>query len=96
LSSSRIRVIITKHAYTRIFERGIDKKQVEMIMNNPTETIYDRERRNYKSFGLLSNPPTKEQPYLMVVHSKFNTSVKIMTVMWKDKGGLRKHGFSKL
>ena len=65
-------------------------------MTNPIETIYDKERKNYKSFGSPINPLTKEQPYLMVVYSKFNTNVKVITVMWKDKGGLKEHGFNKL
>ena len=36
-----------------------------------------------------------EQPYLVLIHSKINTSVTIITAMWADKGGLKAVGFSK-
>lgn len=94
--SRKSRIRITRHAHSRAIDRDIDVKQIEAVMRNPTETIYDKERRNYKSFGIPAKPLIKEQPYLMIIHSKFNTTVTVITVMWKDKGGLRVHGFSKL
>lgn len=87
---------MTTHAYGRSFDRGINRKQIESVLKNPIETVYDKERKNYKSFGMPTNPLIKEQPYLLIVHSKFNSSVKVITVMWKGKGGLKEHGFSKL
>ena len=95
-SSRKSRIRITKHAHSRAIDRGIDIKQIKAVMRNPIETIYDKARRNYKSFGMPAKPLIKEQPYLMIIHSKFNTTVTVITAMWKDKGGLRVHGFSKL
>ena len=86
---------MTKHGTERAIERRIEQKHIQDVINNPKETIFDSVRENYKSFGLISNPPFNEQPYLFIVHSKFNTVVSIITIMWMDKGGLRVHGFSK-
>jgi hypothetical protein len=89
-------VKISKHANKRALERSISKKNIKTIINNPVETIYDSKRENYKSFGLALNSFTKTQEYLLIVHSKFNTHVTIITVMWMNKGGLKKIGFNKL
>lgn len=86
---------MTKHGWQRALERYIEKQYIEYVLNNPSETIYDNVRENYKSFGIISNSPFYEQPYLLIVHNKFNTVVSIITIMWMDKGGLRAHGFSK-
>ncbi|MEW6044542.1 MAG: DUF4258 domain-containing protein [Thermoproteota archaeon] len=86
---------MTKHAVERALERRVELQHIEFVINNPHETIYDIVRENYKSCGLISNSPFNEQPWLLVVHSKFNTAVLIITVMWIDKGGLRAYGFGK-
>jgi len=89
------RIRLTKHCHQRIYDRGIDIKDIEKVINDPLETFYDKERRNYKSFGKSKNPLIKEQPYLVLIHSKINSSVTIITAMWADKGGLKAFGFSK-
>jgi hypothetical protein len=38
----------------------------------------------------------KTRPYLVAIHNKINTSVKVITVMWTDKGGLKIIGFNKI
>ena len=90
-----IRIKITTHCRQRTQERDIDIKDIEKVINGPLETIYDKERQNYKSFGKSKNPLIKEQPYLVLIHSKINSSVTIITAMWADKGGLKAIGFSK-
>ena len=70
-------------------------KDIEKVINDPVETFYDRARQNYKSFGRGKNPFIKEQSYLVLIHSKINSSVTIITAMWADKGGLKAVGFSK-
>lgn len=90
-----IRIKLTKHCQQRIKDRDIDIKDIESVINDPVETFYDKERKNYKSFGKGKNPLRKEQPYLVLIHSKINSSVTIITSMWADKGGLKAIGFSK-
>lgn len=94
--SRNFRINWTRHVRQRAVERGIKLDQIYEVLLNPIETIFDREQRNYKSYGMPSNPLIKEQPYLMIVHSKFNTVVTVITAMWKDKGGLKQDGFSKI
>lgn len=43
------------------------------------------------------DPYTKEPYYLIVIHTAFNTHVKVITVMWvNSNGGLKARGFSNL
>lgn len=90
-----IRIKLTTHCRQRIQERAIDIKDIEKVINDPLETFYDKERQNYKSFGKSKDPLIKEQPYLVLIHSKINSSVTIITAVWTDKGGLKAIGFSK-
>ncbi len=90
-----IRIKLTTHCRQRIQERAIDIKDIEKVINDPLETFYDKERQNYKSFGKSKDPLIKEQPYLVLIHSKINSSITIITAMWADKGGLKAIGFSK-
>jgi len=90
-----IHIKLTTHCRQRTQERGIDNIDIEKVINDPVETFYDKERENYKSFGRGKNPSIKEQPYLVLIHSKINSSVTIITAMWADKGGLKAIGFSK-
>lgn len=78
----------------RLLERDITREQIEGIINNPSETIYDKDSDNYKSYGMATHPHTLTLTYLMVVHSKFNTEVSIITAMWNTRGGLKNNGFS--
>ena len=92
----KIRIILTKHCKSRAFERYVTTQEISKVINNPIQTIYDDERQNYKSYSKSENPSYKDQPYLVVIHNKINTSVKIITVMWTDKGGLKIIGFNKI
>lgn len=69
--------------------RDINKDDVLRIIRNPIETVYDKERKNYKSFGIGTKPPVKEQPYLLIVHNTLNNRIIVITSMWKGKGGLK-------
>ena len=84
---------MSPHGLQRAFQRGILREDIEYVINNPAETIFDPERKNYKSYGKVIEPYTKEERYLVVVHSKFNTIVNIYTVMWTNQGGLKYFGF---
>ena len=79
-----------------MIERNITKDLIQKIINNPTETIYDSDRQNYKSFAIVDESIIDGQPYLMVIYNKFNTKIVIITSMYTDKGGLRAVGFSKI
>ena len=88
---------MTNHAKIKTISRGIEETDIERIINTPTETIYDEHEETYHSYGSALDPYTKEPYYLIVVHTAFNTYVKVITVMWvNSKGGLKAHGFSNL
>ncbi|HKU33696.1 MAG TPA: DUF4258 domain-containing protein [Candidatus Nitrosotalea sp.] len=93
MSNQERRIRMSQHASQRASERDITEDQVRAIINKPVETVYDADSDNYKSYGLAIHPFTKNDAYLMVVHSKFNTEVLIITVMWTTTGGLRTNGF---
>ncbi len=80
----------------RAFERGVLEEDIIYIINNPSQTIYDDERKNYKSYGKIIDPYTKEEKYLVIAHNKLNTTVYIYTVMWTNHGGLKFYGFRDL
>lgn len=92
----KIRIILTNHCKARAVERYVTTQDISKVINSPIQTIYDKERQNYKSFGKTEKPPYNEQPYLVVIHNKINTSAKVITVMWTDKGGLKVIGFNKI
>ena len=75
--------------------RDIARDDILRIACEPIETVYDEERDN-KSFGIGTDPPVKEQPYLLIVHNTLNNRIVVITSMWKGKGGLKIHGFSKV
>jgi ribulose bisphosphate carboxylase small subunit len=65
------------------------------IINNSIETIRDAHTGRYKSYGETIDPYTKERVYVIIIHTPFNTNVKIITVMAvNSKRGLRAHDFS--
>lgn len=81
-----VRIRITKHCEERMQMRDIKKTDILKIIRNPIETVYDKERNNYKSFGMGTEPPIKEQPYLLIVHNTLNKQIVVITSMWKEKG----------
>ena len=94
MSEPKRKIKWTHHGRQRALERDIDERLVELVLNNPLDTVYDQKRGNYKSYALVPYPTTGQHTYLMVVHSKFNTEVLIISVMWQTKGGLERNGFS--
>lgn len=86
-------IIWTKHALKRIIERRIDKQDAEKVIQNPLETIVDKDNNNYKCFGEIYE---KEPKYLIVNYAINNQCAKIITVMTTGKGGLKKDGFSRI
>jgi hypothetical protein len=74
----------------------VTTQDISNVINDPIQTILDSKRKNYKSYNKTKNPPYKDQPYLVVIHNKINTSVTVITVMWTDKGGLKVIGFNKI
>jgi ABC-type transport system substrate-binding protein len=88
---------MTNHAREKAISRGVEEVDIERIINAPSETIYDEYEETYKSYGRATDPYTKEPYYLIIVHSAFNTYVKVITVMWVNNNkGLKSHGFSNL
>ncbi|MGI0007734.1 MAG: DUF4258 domain-containing protein [Nitrosotalea sp.] len=85
---------MTRHGLMRLLERDITVEQIEGIINNPIETVFDKESGNYLSYGMATHQRFLTLTYLMVAHSKFNTEVSIITAMWQTKGGLQNNGFS--
>jgi len=83
---------MTNHAKERASARGIDKSDIERVINHPTETIQDAYNGNFKSFGEI----VTESRYLIIVHTEFNKYVKVITVLMTDKGGIKADGFSKI
>jgi len=80
------RIRITKHCEEQMQMRDIDRKDILKIIRNPIETVYDSERDNYKSVGMGTNPPIKEQQYLLIVHNTLKNKIVVITSMWKGKG----------
>ncbi len=91
-----MKIIWTKHAIRRSIERGINKEEVEVILQNPIEVIKDRYNDKNKCFGKLNDSFSKESKYLIIVHTIFNECATIITVMITDKGGVKADGFSRI
>jgi|GEM_PF-1501232 len=97
MSKHNYQIRITKHARSRALERDIRLDMIRDVINNPIETFFDKTRGNYKSVALVKYPSSKQETYLMVIHSdKINTPVIVISTMWQTTGWLRKNGFSKI
>lgn len=46
------RIVLTAHARERAVARGIDEEDIKRIARNPSETVFDKQNSNYKSYGL--------------------------------------------
>jgi hypothetical protein len=91
---SRRRITITDHALERSLERGIRRIDIVKIINNPKETVLDAHTGRYKSYGEGIDTYTKEGVYVIVIHTPFNSNVKVITVMAvNSRRGLRAYGF---
>jgi hypothetical protein len=85
----RIRLRYTLHAKLRCVERGLSLDDIERAVTYPVETIYDLPHKNYKSFIKV------DSQYLVVIHTNPNKpEIAIITAYYKDRGGLKKLGFS--
>jgi hypothetical protein len=81
------------HALERSLQRGI-RRNIVKIINNPKETVLDVHTGRYKSYGEGIDSYTKERVYVIVIHTPFNTNVKVITVMTvNSQRGLRAYGF---
>ena len=80
---------MTVHARARALHRGISEVDIDIVINSPIQTIYSQDEQNYRSYGLVKDPYTKEERYLIVVHTILNKYVKIISVMWGTKGGVK-------
>src|SRR2546423_4349062 len=93
----RYRIKITAHAKYQVEMRGIREEDILRIVNKPIETFLAKYEQRYLSYGRAIDPYTKQENYLLIVHRKLNKPIiDIISVMWTDKGGLKRHGFSNL
>lgn len=86
----------TQHAIDRTFQRWIKKDDVERIIRNPIESMYDQVNDKFRCFGKGVDSYTKEEKYLIVVFRKFNTYDLVITAMWATQGDLKVNGFNKI
>jgi len=92
----KFKIKITKHCEDRCSDRNVTKEQIFEVVENPMDVFYDEERGNFKCCGTVIQPPYTDEPYLVVIYQKFNIEIKVITVMWKSKGGLKSIGFSNI
>jgi uncharacterized DUF497 family protein len=83
----KIQILITNHARQRAEERGVELVDVYAILIKPRQTIYDEIRDNYKSYAKVRNR------YLVVIHTKLNSEVRVITVIPMNKKGVSENGF---
>lgn len=91
-------IAILDHAKIRILERGILQEDVQTIINNPIQTVYDDYEENCKSYGIIEDKYNKNnKKYIIIVHNSLNSDpVKIITGMVTSKGGLKRFGFNNI
>jgi len=96
LSDSTRKIQIGYHAKIRMLERNISEEDIERIINNPIQTVYDEYEENYKSYGLVYDKYNKDNKlFLLIVHTDLrqdlnSNPVKIITAMYVNKGGLKR------
>jgi hypothetical protein len=66
---------MTSHGLQRALERGILEEDIVHVINNLIETVFDIERKNYKSYARIPDPYTRDERILVVVHSELNTKL---------------------
>ena len=89
-NSKRHLAKLTDHAKIRIIERNISEEDIQMIIDNPINTVYDDYEENYKSYGVVDEKYNNKK-YMIVVHNGLNSNpVKIITAMYVSKGGLKR------
>ena len=81
------------HAEQRAIERGIQKK-ISRNIDGPVDEICDEYEENHTCYG---KEPAKDDRYIKIIYAKLNNNtLKVITVMITDKGGLRPSGFRNL
>lgn len=88
------KILWSNHAFIRLHQRGIVKQDVENIIKNPIDRIVQSDNK-IKIYGIIPNPENELLKYLVVVYIELinDSTVKVLTVMVKDKGGLKRDGF---
>ncbi|WP_148702000.1 DUF4258 domain-containing protein [Candidatus Nitrososphaera evergladensis] len=86
----------TAHARDQAIARGIDQSEVRRILEKPDGIISDAHEGTRHCYGRAIDPYTKQERYLIVIYTNLNNFIKVITVMWTDKGGLRAHGFGNI
>lgn len=51
------------------------EEDIVHVINNLIETVFDIERKNYKSYARIPDPYTRDERILVVVHSELNTKL---------------------
>ena len=74
------------------------EQDVETVVNNPIQTVYDDYEENYKSYGIIEDKYIdNRKKYLIIVHNGLNSNpVKIITGMVISQGGLKRFGFNNI
>lgn len=97
MSGRKVRVVLTAHAERRCLERGINIEEVENVCVNPLQTVYDADRKNYKSVGKIEDIYQQGDRFLVVIHTKeVDGVIHVISAMHTGRGGLPKFGFSDL
>ncbi len=97
LSDGEIKVILSPHAMRRCAERGIAKEDIEKVCRNPIQTVFDSDRKNFKSVGKIEDKYYPADTYLVVIHTKeVDRVIHIISAMYTSQGGLPRFGFSNL
>ena len=97
MSGRKVKVVFSTHATRRCLERGIDKEDIDKVCLNPLQTIYDGDRKNYKSVGKVEDIYQQGDRFLVVIHTKeVDGVIHVISAMHTSRGGLPKFGFSDL
>ena len=89
----KIRIILTSHAGQRMVDRDVQMSQIRHVILHPMRIISGSDKR-YRCYGIPKNVPYPSQSYLFVIYAKRDTNIKVISVMWCDKGGLIANGFN--
>ena len=76
---------------------GITKEDIEKVCRNPIQTVFDSDRKNFKSVGKIEDKYYPADTYLVVIHTKeVDRVIHIISAMYTSQGGLPRFGFSNL
>lgn len=88
---------MTAHAEMRCLERGIDREEIERVCLKPLQSVYDADRKNYKSIGKVEDIYQQGERFLVVIHTdEVDGVIRVISAMHTSRGGLPKFGFSDL